>query len=57
MTPELRARTCHGLAVQFARKDPRKYSSSVRAVEKWNELPDEVRAAPSTGTVELLSEI
>ncbi len=40
----------HGLAVQFARTDPRKYSFSVRAVEKWNKLPvpDEVRAAPNT---------
>jgi len=37
----------HGLAVQFARTDPRKYSFSVRTVEKWNKLPEEVRAAPS----------
>ncbi len=39
----------YGLAVQFARTDPRKYLFSVRAVEKWNKLPvpEEVRAAPS----------
>jgi hypothetical protein len=37
----------YGLAVQFARTDPIKYSFSVRAVEKWNKLPEEVRAAPS----------
>jgi hypothetical protein len=36
----------HGLAVQFARTGPRKYSFSVRAVEKWNKLLEEVRAAP-----------
>ncbi len=35
----------HGLAVQFARTDPGKYSFSVRAVEKWKKLQEEVRAA------------
>jgi hypothetical protein len=42
----------HGLAVQFARTDPRKYSFSVRAVKKWNKLPEEVRAAPSIAAKE-----
>jgi hypothetical protein len=39
----------HGLSVQYARTDPRKYSFAVRTVEKWNRLPDEVKSAP-TGT-------
>jgi hypothetical protein len=29
------------------RTDPRKYAFSVRAVEKWNKLPEEVRVAPN----------
>jgi hypothetical protein len=37
----------HGLAIQFARTDPRKYSSVVRSVEHWNKLPEKVRASPS----------
>jgi hypothetical protein len=37
----------HGLSVQYARTDPRKYSFAVRAVEKWNLLPDDVKSAPN----------
>ncbi len=37
----------HGLAIQFARTDPRRYSSAVRPVEQWNKLPENVRASPS----------
>ncbi len=37
----------HGLSVQYARTDPRKYSFAVRTVEKWNRLPDEVKSAPT----------
>jgi len=36
----------HSLTIQYARTDPRKYSFAVRTVEKWNKLPDEVKAAP-----------
>jgi len=32
---------------QFARTDLRKYSFSVRVVEGWNSLPDNVRVAPN----------
>jgi hypothetical protein len=32
----------HGLSVQFARKNPRKYSF---AVEKWNKLPEDVKTS------------
>jgi hypothetical protein len=35
----------HGLAVQFARTDPGKYSFSLGTAETWNKLPEEVRAA------------
>ena len=37
----------HGLSVQYARTDPRKYWFAVRTVEKWNRLPDEVKSAPT----------
>jgi ribonuclease P/MRP protein subunit RPP40 len=37
----------HGLSVQYARTDPRKYSFAVRTVEKWNRLPDDVKSAPN----------
>jgi hypothetical protein len=37
----------HGLAIQFARTDPRKYSSAVRSVDHWNKLPEKKRASPS----------
>jgi hypothetical protein len=37
----------HGLSVQYARTDPRKYSFAVRTVEKWNLLPDDVKSAPN----------
>jgi hypothetical protein len=35
----------HGLSVQFARTDPRKYSFAVRTVEDWNRLPEEVKTS------------
>jgi ribonuclease P/MRP protein subunit RPP40 len=35
----------HGLSVQFARTDPRKYSFSVRTVENWNKLPEDVKTS------------
>ncbi len=34
-----------GLAVQYARTDPRKYSFAVRTVESWNRLPERVKRA------------
>ncbi len=37
----------HGLSVQYARTDTRKYSFEVRTVEKWNRLPDDVKSAPN----------
>jgi hypothetical protein len=39
----------HGLACCPVCQDgpQRKYSFTVRAVEKWSKLPEEVRAAPS----------
>jgi hypothetical protein len=37
----------HGLSVQYARTGPRKYSFAVRTVEKWNNLPDDVKSAPN----------
>jgi hypothetical protein len=33
----------HGLAVQYARIDTRKYSFAVRSVECWNRLPETVK--------------
>jgi hypothetical protein len=38
-----RARTCSS----DCQDGPQKVSFSVRAVEKWNKLPEEVRAPPS----------
>ncbi len=38
----------HGVAIQFVRKDPRKYSFAVRSVDQWNKLPENVRASPSS---------
>jgi hypothetical protein len=35
----------HGLTVQYARTDPRKYSFAVRTVDSWNRLPERVKAA------------
>jgi hypothetical protein len=35
----------HGLSVQYARTEPRKYSFAVRTVEKWNNLPDNIKSA------------
>jgi hypothetical protein len=35
----------HGLAVQYARIYPRKYSFAVRSVECWNRLPESVKNA------------
>jgi hypothetical protein len=35
----------HGLSVQYARTDPRKYSFAVRTVEDWNRLPEEVKSS------------
>jgi ribonuclease P/MRP protein subunit RPP40 len=35
----------HGLTVQYARTDPRKYSFAVRTVESWNKLPERVKTA------------
>jgi hypothetical protein len=37
----------HGLAIQFARTNPRKYSSAIRSVKHWNKLTEKVRASPS----------
>ncbi len=42
-----RAAAAHGLAVQFARTDIRKYSFAVRVVEPWNRLPDTLKRAAS----------
>jgi hypothetical protein len=39
----------HGLSVQYARTEPRKYSFAVRTVEKWNNLPDDIKSAPQMG--------
>jgi hypothetical protein len=36
---------CHGLTVQYARTDPRKYSIAVRTVDSWNRLPERVKTA------------
>jgi hypothetical protein len=41
------AAAVHGLAVQYARTDTRKYSFSVRVVDPWNHLPDTVKTAPT----------
>jgi len=35
----------HGLGIQYARTDPRKYSFAVRTVEKWNNLPEEIKTS------------
>ncbi len=35
----------HGLDIQYARTDPRKYSFALRAVDKWNNLPQDVKAS------------
>jgi hypothetical protein len=35
----------HGLSLQFARTDPRKYSFAVRTVENWNKLPEDVKTS------------
>jgi hypothetical protein len=35
----------HGLSVQYARTDPRKYSFAVRTVENWNKLPEDVKTS------------
>jgi hypothetical protein len=35
----------HGLTVQYARTDPRKYSFAVRTVESWNRLPESIKTA------------
>ncbi len=37
----------YGLSVQYARTDPRHYSFAVRTVEKWNNLPDDIKSAPN----------
>jgi hypothetical protein len=37
----------HGLTVQYARTDPRKYSFAVRTVDGWNKPPDDTRSAPN----------
>ena len=42
-----RAAATHGLVVQFARTDIRKYSFAVRVVEPWNRLPDTLKKAAS----------
>ncbi len=44
---ERQAAAAHGLAVQYARTDTRKYSFSVRVVDPWNRLPDPVKTAPT----------
>jgi hypothetical protein len=41
----------HGLTVQYARTDPRKYSFAVRTVESWNKLPERVKSA-ETGVLQ-----
>ena len=38
----------HGLTVQYARTDPRKYSFAVRTVESWNRLPESVKSAETS---------
>jgi hypothetical protein len=40
------AAAAHGLAVQYARTETRKYSFTVRVVDPWNRLPDTVKTAP-----------
>jgi hypothetical protein len=35
----------HGLRVQYARTDPRKFSFTMRTVEPWNRLPEEIKTA------------
>ena len=42
-----RAAATHGLVVQYARTDIRKYSFAVRVVEPWNRLPDTLKKAAS----------
>jgi hypothetical protein len=41
----IRTRQAAGPGIQYARTDPRKYSFAVRAVEKWNNLPEDVKAS------------
>jgi hypothetical protein len=38
----------HGLGVQYARTDPRKYSFAMRSVEPWNRLPEEIKTATNS---------
>jgi ribonuclease P/MRP protein subunit RPP40 len=35
----------HGLSVQFARTDSRKYSFDVQTVKNWNKLPEDVKTS------------
>ncbi len=35
----------HGLGIQYARTDSRKYSFAVRTVEKWNNLPEDIKTS------------
>jgi hypothetical protein len=35
----------HGLGIQYARTDPRKYSFAVRTVEKWNNLLEDIKTS------------
>jgi hypothetical protein len=35
----------HGLGIQYARTDRRKYFFAVHAVEKWNNLPQDVKSS------------
>jgi hypothetical protein len=41
----------HGLTVQYARTDPRKYSFAVWTVESWNRLPESVKTAETGESV------
>jgi len=38
----------HGLMVQYARTDVRKYSFAVRTIEGWNNLPEELKQAKTS---------
>jgi hypothetical protein len=38
----------HGLGVQYARTDPRKYSFAMQSVEPWNRLPEEIKKATNS---------
>jgi hypothetical protein len=35
----------YGLTVQYARTDPSKFSFTMRTVEPWNRLPEEIKTA------------